>query len=42
MPNYSGLTLPRSLIGSIANGQTGLKLLEERGRKTLGEDVRVL
>jgi hypothetical protein len=39
---YNSLTLPRSLIGSIANGQTGSELLEERGRKNLGEDVRVL
>ena len=36
------LTLPLSLIGSIANGQAGPKLLKQRGRKTLGENVNVL
>jgi len=41
-PNYISLTFPRSLIRGIANGQTGPELLEQRGRKTLGEDVSVL
>jgi len=36
------LTLPLSLIGSIANGQAGPKLLEQGSRKTFGEDVGVL
>jgi len=40
--NYNSLTLPHSLIGSIANGQAGLKLLEQRGGNALGEDVDVL
>ena len=39
---HNMLTLPRSLIGSIANGQAGSKLLKQRGRKTLGENVGVL
>ena len=39
---HNMLTLPRSLIGSIANGQAGTKLLKQRGRKTLGENVSVL
>ena len=40
--NYNSLTLPRGLIGSIANGQAGSKLLEQRGGYALGEDVGVL
>jgi hypothetical protein len=36
------LTLPLSLIGSIANGQAGLKLLEQGSGKPFGEDVGVL
>jgi hypothetical protein len=40
--NYNSLTLPRSLIGSIANGQAGPKLLEQRGGKALGEDIGIL
>jgi hypothetical protein len=35
------LTLPLSLIGSIANCETGPKLLEHGSRKPLGEDVGV-
>jgi hypothetical protein len=41
-PNYILLTLPRSLIGSIANGQAGPKLPEQRSREALSEDVGVL
>jgi hypothetical protein len=41
-PNYNMLTLPRSLIRSIANDQAGPKHLEQRGGETLGEDVGVL
>jgi hypothetical protein len=41
-PNYNMLTLPRHLIGSIANGQARPKLLEQRGVETLGENVGVL
>jgi hypothetical protein len=36
------LTLPLSLIGSIANGQAGPKLLEQGSGKPFGEDVGVL
>jgi len=36
------LTLPRSLIGSTANVQTGSKLLKHGGGEALGEDVGVL
>jgi hypothetical protein len=36
------LTLPRNLIGCIANVQAGPKLLKHRGRKVIGEDVSVL
>jgi hypothetical protein len=40
--NYIMLTLPRSLIGSMADIQAGSKLLTQGSRKTLGEDVGVL
>ena len=40
--SYISLTLPRSLIGSMTNVQAGSKLLEDSGRKALGEDVGVL
>jgi hypothetical protein len=35
------LTLPHSLIGSMANIQAEPKLLKHRGRKALDEDVSV-
>jgi hypothetical protein len=41
-PNYIVLTLPLSLIGSIANGKAGPKLLEQGSRKPFGEDVGIL
>ena len=36
------LTLPRSLIGSMANVKIGSKLLKYRCWETLGEDIGVL
>lgn len=36
------ITRPNSLIGNTANAQTEPELIEDRRRKTVGEDVNVL